>query len=158
MRIKEVETERFQDYKYPSMFIAFPTCSFKCDKECGKRVCQNSALATAPIKEISTGELVKKYLSNPITKAVVCGGLEPLDSFHDLIELISTLREQGCQHDVVIYTGYRKDEVANLIKQLLPFGNIVMKFGRFVPGESPHYDEVLGVDLANDEQYGERIC
>ena len=158
MRVKEVETERFQDYKYPSMFIAFPTCSFKCDKECGKRVCQNSALATAPTKEIDAEELVKKYLSNPITKAIVCGGLEPLDSFNELIELISALREQGCQHDVVIYTGYRKNEVADLIKQLLPFSNIVVKFGRFVPDELPHYDEVLGVDLANDEQYGERIC
>lgn len=158
MRIKGVETERFQDYKYPSMFIAFPYCSFKCEKECGMRVCQNSTLATAPIREVEVNELIDKYLSNPITQAIVCGGLEPMDSFYDLIELISALRQKECQHDIVIYTGYRKEEITDQIKRLIPFGNIVIKFGRFVPNEPSHYDDVLGVNLANNEQYGERIC
>lgn len=158
MRIKGVETERFQDYKYPSMFIAFPYCSFKCEKECGMRVCQNSTLATAPIREVEVNELIDKYLSNPITQAIVCGGLEPMDSFDDLIELISALRQKECQHDIVIYTGYRKEEITDQIKRLIPFGNIVIKFGRFVPNEPLHYDDVLGVSLANNEQYGERIC
>jgi len=158
MRIKGVETERFQDYKYPSMFIAFPYCSFKCEKECGMRVCQNSTLATAPIREVEVSELIDKYLSNPITQAIVCGGLEPMDSFDDLIELISALRQKECQHDIVIYTGYRKEEITDQIKRLIPFGNIVIKFGRFVPNEPSHYDDVLGVNLANNEQYGERIC
>ncbi len=158
MRIKGVETERFQDYKYPSMFIAFPYCSFKCEKECGMRVCQNSTLATAPIREVEVNELIDKYLSNPITQAIVCGGLEPMDSFDDLIELISALRQKECQHDIVIYTGYRKEEITDQIKRLIPFGNIVIKFGRFVPNEPSHYDDVLGVNLANNEQYGERIC
>lgn len=158
MRIKGVETERFQDYKYPSMFIAFPYCSFKCEKECGIRVCQNSTLATAPIREVEVNELIDKYLSNPITQAIVCGGLEPMDSFADLVEFISALRKKECQQDVVIYTGYRKEEIKDQIKRLIPFGNIVIKFGRFVPNEPSHYDDVLGVNLANNEQYGERIC
>ena len=158
MRIKGVETERFQDYKYPSMFIAFPYCSFKCEKECGMRVCQNSTLATAPIMEVEVNELIDKYLSNPITQAIVCGGLEPMDSFDDLVEFISALRKKECQHDVVIYTGYRKEEITDQIKRLIPLGNIVIKFGRFVPNEPSHYDDVLGVNLANNEQYGERIC
>ena len=158
MRIKGVETERFQDYKYPSMFIAFPYCSFKCEKECGMRVCQNSTLATAPIREVEVNELIDKYLSNPITQAIVCGGLEPMDSFDDLVEFISALRTKECQHDVVIYTGYRKEEITDQIKRLIPLGNIVIKFGRFVPNEPSHYDDVLGVNLANNEQYGERIC
>ena len=158
MRIKGVETERFQDYKYPSMFIAFPYCSFKCEKECGMRVCQNTTLATALIREVEVNELIDKYLSNPITQAIVCGGLEPMDSFDDLIELISALRQKECQHDIVIYTGYRKEEITDQIKRLIPFGNIVIKFGRFVPNEPSHYDDVLGVNLANNEQYGERIC
>lgn len=158
MRIKGVETERFQDYKYPSMFIAFPYCSFKCEKECGMRVCQNSTLATAPIREVEVNELIDKYLSNPITQAIVCGGLEPMDSFDDLVEFISALRKKECQHDVVIYTGYRKEEITDQIKRLIPLGNIVIKFGRFVPNEPSHYDDVLGVNLANNEQYGERIC
>ena len=92
MRIKGIETERFQDYKYPSMFVAFPYCSFKCEKECGLRVCQNSALATSPTIEISAEEIIKRYLNDPITRALVCGGLEPMDSFDDVVELIFTLR------------------------------------------------------------------
>ena len=81
-----------------------------------------------------------------------------MDSFDDLIALISALRRRQCQHDVVIYTGYYRDEIEELVKKLIPLKNIVIKFGRFVPGQSPHYDEVLGVDLANEGQYGERIC
>lgn len=157
MHIKGIETERFQDYKYPSMLIAFPKCSFKCDKECGRRVCQNSALASAPIQEISAEDIVRKYLANPITKAVICGGLEPLDSFDELVELVSKFREAQCDDDIVIYTGYRKSEIPEQLKTLAQFKNIVIKLGRFVPDEAPHYDHVLGVQLANDEQYGERI-
>ena len=157
MHVKGVETERFQDYKYPSMFIAFPKCSFKCDKECGRRVCQNSALASAPTKEISAGDIVWKYLTNPITKAVICGGLEPFDSFDELVELVSKFREAQCDDDIVIYTGYRKSEIPEQLKVLAQFQNIVVKFGRFVPDKATHYDQVLGVQLANDEQYGERI-
>lgn len=157
MHVKGVETERFQDYKYPSMLIAFPKCSFKCDKECGRRVCQNSALASAQTKEISTEDIVWKYLTNPITKAVICGGLEPFDSFDELVELVSKFREAQCDDDIVIYTGYRKSEISEQLKVLAQFQNIVVKFGRFVPDKAPHYDQVLGVQLANDEQYGERI-
>lgn len=157
MHIKGVETERFQDYKYPSMLIAFPKCSFKCDKECGRRVCQNSPLVSAPTREVNVGELVWKYLSNPITKAVVCGGLEPFDSFDELVELVTKFREAQCDDDIVIYTGYRKEEVSEQLKELARFPNIVVKFGRFVPDKAPHRDHVLGVQLANDEQYGERI-
>ena len=91
MHVKGVETERFQDYKYPSMLIAFPKCSFKCDKECGRRVCQNSALASAPIQEVSAGDIVWKYLANPITKAIICGGLEPFDSFDELSQYFELL-------------------------------------------------------------------
>ena len=41
------------NYKKISMFIIFPTCNFKCDKECGKQVCQNSTLALSPNIDIS---------------------------------------------------------------------------------------------------------
>ena len=41
MKIKDVVFEDFVNYKDPSMFIIFPTCTFKCDRECGRAVCQN---------------------------------------------------------------------------------------------------------------------
>ena len=37
------------NYKTPSMFLIFPNCTFKCDKECGKAICQNSNLAHEPV-------------------------------------------------------------------------------------------------------------
>jgi hypothetical protein len=38
------------------------------------------------------------------------------------------------------------------------FDNIVIKFGRYRPGQQKHFDEVLGVELASDNQYAKRIC
>lgn len=35
--------------------------------------------------------------------------------------------------------------------------NIIVKFGRFIPNQHPHYDEVLGINLASDNQYAEKI-
>ena len=95
-------------------------------------------------------------MDNPITSAIVCGGLEPLDSYDDLYSLISNLRIQS-DDDVVVYTGYKKDEVEDKIRSLSTFKNVVVKFGRYVPGQEPHVDPVLGVRLASDNQYAERI-
>jgi len=35
--------------------------------------------------------------------------------------------------------------------------NIIIKYGRFIPDKEKHYDEVLGIYLASDNQYAERI-
>ena len=90
MIVKGLIDEDFINYKKPSMVIEMPYCSFKCDKECGQQVCQNSALAKAENISINTGKLVERYLNNPITKAVVFQGLEPFDSFNDLISFLIT--------------------------------------------------------------------
>lgn len=160
MIVKTIETEWFQDYKKPSMYIAFPTCSFKCEKECGKKMCQNSHITTLPEREVDAGTVIQKYISNTITQAIVCGGLEPMDSFDELYSFIHTLRyEYRCNDDVVIYTGYTAAECNknDWVKKLLPFGNIVIKFGRYIPNQKPHYDMVLGVELASDNQYAVQI-
>lgn len=156
MKIKGILEEDFSNYKKPSMFIIFPTCSFKCDIESGKRVCQNSALATAPNIEISAENIVNRYISNPITKAVVVGGLEPFDSWQDLLLLVTKFREK-IDDDICIYTGYYKEEIADKKEILKQFKNIIIKFGRFVPDQPTHYDDVLGVKLASPNQYAERI-
>jgi hypothetical protein len=44
-----------------------------------------------------------------------------------------------------------------MFEQLKSFSNIIIKFGRFIPNQEPHYDEVLGVKLASDNQYARRI-
>ena len=160
MIIKQLLDEDFVNYNKPSMFVAFPSCTFKCEKECGKKMCQNSSLALSPNIFITTQKLCIRYLSNNITKAVVCGGLEPMDSFEDLFDFVCTLRNQyKCNDDVVIYTGYTKEECEKngWLHKLSYSENIVIKFGRFVPNQQAHYDKVLGVKLMSDNQYAERI-
>jgi hypothetical protein len=158
MIIKGLQDEVFNDYKKPAMQIVFPHCSFKCDKENGCKLCQNSALAQHNPIYYDIYALIRRYLNNPITKAVVCGGLEPMDSPNDLLEFITALRKKS-EDDIVIYTGYTEDEVKEkgLYKDLSQFTNIIIKFGRFRPGQEPHFDEILGVNLASDNQYAKKV-
>jgi organic radical activating enzyme len=156
MWIKQLIDEDFVNYKKPSMFIAFPSCTFKCEKECGEHCCQNSALAQANDVHVSINSLIERYKNNPITKAVVCGGLEPFDSWRDLQYFIMSFRYR-CLDDIVIYTGYKEEEILDKIEWLDSYGPIIVKFGRFVPNQQPHYDEVLGVKLASDNQYAKVV-
>jgi hypothetical protein len=156
MRVKGIIDEDFVNYKRPSMFIISPYCTFKCDKEAGCQVWQNSDLANSPIIEINNDEIIKRYLDNPITEAVVIGGLEPFDTFEELYQFIKDFRRKS-NDDIIIYTGYYPEEVSEKIRQLSLFLNIVIKFGRFIPNQKSHYDTVLGVELASDNQEAVRM-
>ena len=112
MKIKNIIEEDFVNYYKPSMFILFNKCSFKCDIEAGCSICQNSALANEPDIEISCIEIVSRYVKNPITKAVVFGGLEPFDSWQDMLRLITFFRDYT-NDDIVIYTGYTEEELSD---------------------------------------------
>ena len=138
------------------MFIAFPSCTFKCEKECGKKMCQNSELAQSPNIDVSVRAIIERYMSNPITQSVVCGGLEPLDSWKDLQCFIMNFRYR-CYDEIVIYTGYNEEEVADKIKWLKLYENIIIKFGRYIPNQEKHFDDILGIYLASDNQYGVKI-
>lgn len=157
MFIKQLVEEDFVNYKKPSMFIGFPTCNWKCEKECKRKMCQNSSLAHSPNIEIEYGEIVKRYLDNPITKAIVFGGLEPFDSWKDLVKLIYAFRNYT-NDDIVVYTGYYESEIADDIEYLRQnYDNIIIKFGRYIPNQQPHFDEVLGVNLASSNQFATRL-
>jgi hypothetical protein len=158
MIIKNLNDEDFVNYKKPSMFIAFPYCTFKCDHEAGCSVCQNSALAWETNKNIDIKEIVCRYINNPITKAIVCGGLEPFDSIDELYSLCWELR-QCTDDDIVIYTGYTEEEVRQMTngRRFYNIPNIIIKYGRFIPNQEKHYDETLGVELASPNQYARRI-
>ena len=114
-------------------------------------------------REIDDDELIRRYLDNNLTQAIVFGGLDPMDTFGDLWYFLLKLRRTyKCDDDVVIYTGYTYDELMHRkgisrILELRRFPNIIIKFGRYIPGQEPHYDEVLGVKLASDNQYAEKI-
>lgn len=152
MHLISVVDEDFVNYKEASMFLIFPHCSFKCDKENGTQLCQNSALIHEPILQISSREIIDRYDSNPITAAIVCGGLEPFDSGDELHELLMNFR-YAHYDTIVIYTGYSEQEVREKFSWVFLYENIIIKYGRFRPNQKPHYDKLLGVELANDEQY-----
>ncbi len=152
MIIKGLIDEDTVNYKKICMTIEFPDCSFKCDKECGQPVCQNSTLASSPNINISIDNIVDRYINNPITNAIVFQGLEPFDSWDDLFELITAIREKTID-DIVIYTGYNKDEIKDYLTKLKNIRNLIIKFGRFIPNKKSHYDEILGVELPSDNQY-----
>jgi len=169
MILKGLIDEDFVNYKKPSMVLEFPYCTFKCDKECGRQVCQNSDLASAPNIDINDVTLIERYLANPITEAIVMQGLEPFDSMLAVVNFIYMLRQlYDCHDDIVIYTGYTKEELSkvpamgifikmDILTKLKNYDNIIIKYGRFIPDCESHYDEVLGVNLASPNQYAERI-
>ena len=157
MIIKNLIDEDFSNYKECAMFIGFPHCTFKCEKDCGCiGMCQNSQLMTSPDIDISCSNIVNRYIKNPLSRAVVCGGLEPFDDFEDLLTLVQFFRMET-DDDIVIYTGYYADEIVEKIRKLKRYKNIVIKFGRFIPNQESRYDNVLGVNLASKNQYATRV-
>ena len=159
MLTKGIKDEDFVNYRKPSMFIIFPQCSFKCDHENGCRLCQNSHLAHIDGIEVEVDTIIQRYIDNPLTSAIVCGGLEPFDNFDDLCDIVRYARfKYNIKDDIVIYTGYTEEEIKEhpLRSNIFEYDNIIIKYGRYRPNQEPHYDEVLGVKLASDNQYAKR--
>jgi len=154
--IKNIIEEDFVNFKLPSMFIGFPNCTFKCEKDCGIKCCQNSDLVKSRNILFDTNAIIDRYLDNYITKSIVFGGLEPFDSWNDMYNLIKQFRQYTRDY-IVIYTGYNKNEIKDKIQELKSFDNIIIKFGRFIPNQKSHFDKVLGVKLNSDNQYAEII-
>jgi hypothetical protein len=152
MIVKEIRDEDFTSYKKPSMVIGFPTCNWKC----GKGLCQNSPLATAKNIDMSINTIIERYMQNPITSAVVCAGLEPFDTWDALQCFVMNFRYWSGD-DIVIFTGYNKEEIVDKLEWLKLYEPIIIKYGRYIPNQQPHYDPVLGVKLASDNQYAEVI-
>lgn len=160
MRIKALIEEDFIQYKKPVMFIGVCFCDWKCclEQNLDKSICQNSDLAKFPFLEVEVDDeiLIKKYLANPITRGIVFGGLEPFKQYDELYSFISSLREKT-DDEVIIYTGYNLEEIIDQVTELKDFGNIIIKFGRYIPNSQKIYDKVLGVTLASDNQYAMRL-
>ena len=157
MLIAGIVDEDFVNYKKPCMTVMFPFCTFKCNKECGQDVCHNSALADAELISVEAHEIVDRYLDNKISEAIVMQGLEPFDSFDDLFDLVHEFASRS-NDDIVIYTGYYYNEISEMVhtfSQVVTEGKLIIKYGRYVPDEDKHFDEVLGVYLASSNQYAE---
>ena len=83
--------------------------------------------------------------------------MEPFLQFEEILSLLSVFRNNKCDAPFVIYTGYYPEEIVSRLEQLASYQNVIVKFGRFVPGDKPHFDPVLGVELASNNQYAKQI-
>ena len=158
MELRTLVDEDFIQYKKPSMFIGTCYCDWKCCKENNfdVSICQNNSLTKEPIKHIPNINIIGRYLNNILTSAVILGGLEPMNQFDDIYNFIVDFRFY-CNDDIVIYTGYTEEEIKNYISKLKKFENIIIKFGRYIPNQEKHYDKILGISLASDNQYAKKI-
>lgn len=150
--------EDFTNYKEPSLFLGTAYCDWKCCKDAGYDVCQNKNLASSKKINITIETLYNRYKTNQLTSTIVLGGLEPFMQFKDIYDLIAYFRGQGDESYFIIYTGYNENEIGPEISKLRPLKNIIVKFGRYIPNQKSHYDEILGVNLASDNQYAKIIC
>lgn len=159
MLIIDVIDEDMVNYKKPCMTVLFPYCTFKCNKECGKQVCHNLYLENSSLIDMPVDEIVDRYINNPISEAIVMQGLEPFDSYNELYSLICAFSKK-CSDDIVIYTGYREDEIISKLSKILSLdisNTIIVKFGRFIPNSESVIDPVLGVKLNSKNQYAKVI-
>lgn len=161
LRIRGLIDEDFINYKKPAMFISTCFCDWKCCTEINIpiEICQNCNIAKEPIIDVPVDKIFHRYINNPITKSIVIGGLEPMMQQDEIYELLEYFFDNKCFDDIVIYTGYRQNEIKEFIDRIKSkFKNIYIKFGRYIPNQNPHYDETLGVELASDNQKGVKIC
>jgi pyruvate-formate lyase-activating enzyme len=158
IRLKLIVDENFQDYKKPSMLLATCKCDWKClkEQELDLSICQNSELIKQKNIDIPIHVIIDRYINNPITKAIIIAGLEPILQFDELIEFIKEFREAS-DDDIIIFTGYYPEEISNQINELVGFKNIIVKFGRYKHNSNKKYDQILGVWLISDNQFTLKI-
>lgn len=163
MKLLGVKADNITDYKKTALLIAFPHCTLKCGEEC-----QNKHLMNMKDYISATPQDITTFYSGLIThKAIVMAGLEPLDSFPDVLDLVRNIMLLRKEADIVIYTGYTLEEYkaqfeAELIKAyknsdapLTYRGNkqLIVKVGRY--DSSKRHDwcpRALGVNLATTNQ------
>ena len=75
----------------------------------------------------------------------------------EIISMIEFFRTNGIDDTFIIYTGYNKSEIVEIVERLKRYNNIIIKYGRYVPNDKEHLDSVIGVMLASSNQYAERI-
>lgn len=155
----------FIDYKKISLYIPTARCTFKCVKDGeknGQQVkCQNHEYWDSVknnLINISPIDIIEKYVkTNPFIESIILSGLDPIDSFEEILDFIITFRKEFLNKDIIIYTGYDEDEITDKIDKLKNFKNIYIKFGRYKPWLNKKVDKIGGITLISNNQYFKKI-
>lgn len=156
MKLKQIIDESFGDYKECSMLLVVPSCTFKCEG------CQNKHLMQLPTQEFPDEEIWERFRKNPLTKAIVIGGLEPFDDILDLAKFIFVGIEEEMDVPLIIYTGYNRFDLDDIKEREMVIlyhafdlykAPITVKYGPYIKGRESVFNETLGVTLASDNQY-----
>lgn len=129
------------------------SCEWKC-KECINKKHKDEYVISFP----TIGEIIEQYQRNILASTIIFAGLEPLDSIPNLTLIIDHFR-QVTNDTIIIYTGYEIDEMTSnsdglwLFHELKSYGNILIKFGRYIKDRPKVFNEILGIDLASDNQW-----
>ena len=68
------------------------------------------------------------------------------------------LRKEGYTEEEISAMEYMIDNIKHSFLDILKvYENVVIKFGRFIPNQDKHYDDLLGVELASPNQYAKVI-
>ena len=153
MLIKGITDEIFSDYSKTSMLIAVPVCTTRCWEKLNlsPTICQNHLLRREPNLSVSNKDIIDRYLENPLTSAIVFGGLDSWDSLDEIIEFIREFRLVS-EDDCVLYTGRDLDIIENDFGKLREFKNIYVKYGGYNPFLESVVDELTSVVLASSNQ------
>lgn len=129
---------------------------YTCSRGC--KGCQNDSLKGEKALEVDPDKVVQDYLDMPVTHAIVFAGLEPLEDLENLILWCRAFRDKT-DDPIIIYTGAEvdSDELLNAANWLRNFKNIIFKAGMYLDDQESHYDELLGVNLASNNQMGIRL-
>lgn len=158
MKLLDIVDYDIVNYKDPAMFLIFSVCKgFKCEKE-NNEDCPNRALEGMKKVEVSAESVLQRYNNQSLTRAIVCGGLEPFDTPDSLTELVTVLQKHDFSDTLVIYTGYDEgetetDSVLYNLYMKKPCFDLVVKHGRYIKSLAHlTYDDNLGVSLASRNQ------
>ena len=157
MRVKDIR-EVFGDYKKSSLLLSTISCDWKCEKEglTPTGTCQNCGSVAMETIEVDNKEVVKMFNNNNMVDAIIFAGLEPMLQIDEVLEFVELFRKTNSE-EVIIFTGYNLEEVQESISKLVKFKNVIVKFGRYIANSKPRYDEVLGIELASENQYAVKI-
>lgn len=138
------------------MLLVTPNCSWKCPG------CQNTHLAQLETQNFPDEDILERFFNNPLTSAIVIGGLEPLEDMQDVRQFISALGQKVYSDElekptIVVYTGFELDEIedqlywSGLEPEMRAYGNCILKYGRYNPVYQTNGDKVERVDIWNED-------